>query len=59
ASSPKLRQRARASAERAITSLLVILGFAEVHFVDALPGSGFTKCEEEVTKCEDRPGQAA
>lgn len=36
--SPKLRQRARASAERAITSLLVILGFAEVRFVDVLPG---------------------
>ena len=37
--SPQLRQRARASAERAITSLLVVLGFAEVHFVDVLPGS--------------------
>jgi hypothetical protein len=39
-SSPKLRQRARAAAERAITSLLVVLGFAEVHFVDALPAVG-------------------
>ena len=39
-SSPKLRQRARASAERAITSLLVVLGFAEVRFVDVLPGAG-------------------
>jgi hypothetical protein len=38
--SPKLRQRARASAERAITSLLVVLGFTEVRFVDALPGAG-------------------
>jgi hypothetical protein len=39
-SSPQLRQRARASAERAITSLLVVLGFAEVRFVDVLPGAG-------------------
>ncbi len=36
-SSRELRQRARAGAERAITSLLLALGFAEVHFVDALP----------------------
>jgi hypothetical protein len=35
-----LRQRARSSAERAITSLLVALGFAEVRFVDVLPGRG-------------------
>jgi hypothetical protein len=39
-SSPQLRQRARASAERAITSLLVVLGFAEVRFVDVLPNAG-------------------
>jgi hypothetical protein len=38
-SSPQLRQRARASAERAITSLLVVLGFAEVRFVDVLPNA--------------------
>jgi len=38
--SPQLRQRARASAERAITSLLVVLGFADVRFVDVLPGAG-------------------
>jgi hypothetical protein len=38
--SPQLRQRARASAERAITSLLVVLGFAEVRFVNVLPGAG-------------------
>jgi hypothetical protein len=39
ASTPKLRQRARASAERAITSLLVVLGFEEIRFVDVLPGA--------------------
>jgi hypothetical protein len=36
--SPQLRQRARAGAEHAITSLLLVLGFAEVRFVDVLPG---------------------
>jgi hypothetical protein len=38
ASSPTLKQKARSSAERAIRSLLVILGFEEIRFVDALPG---------------------
>jgi Protein of unknown function (DUF4230) len=33
-----LRERARASAERQIRALLTTLGFAAVHFVDALPG---------------------
>ncbi len=33
-----LRGRARASAERQIRALLATLGFAAVHFVDALPG---------------------
>lgn len=33
-----LRARARASAERQIGALLATLGFAAVHFVDALPG---------------------
>jgi hypothetical protein len=33
-----LRGRARASAERQIRALLTTLGFAAVHFVDALPG---------------------
>jgi hypothetical protein len=33
-----LRERARASAERQVRALLVTLGFAAVHFVDALPG---------------------
>ncbi len=32
-----LRERARASAENRIRALLAALGFAEVHFVDALP----------------------
>jgi len=32
-----LRERARASAERQVRALLVTLGFAAVHFVDALP----------------------
>lgn len=40
AASPKLRQRARAAAERAVKSLLVALGFVEVHFVESLPGPG-------------------
>ncbi|HEX7501455.1 MAG TPA: DUF4230 domain-containing protein [Polyangia bacterium] len=39
-SSPNLRQRARASAERAITSFLVVLGFTDVRFVDVLPSAG-------------------
>ena len=38
--SPQLRQRARTAAERAITGLLNGLGFAEVRFVEALPGEG-------------------
>ena len=33
-----LRDRARASAERQIRALLTTVGFAEVHFVEALPG---------------------
>jgi len=37
ASAP-LRERARASAERAIRAFLLSVGFAEVRFVDALPG---------------------
>jgi hypothetical protein len=39
AASPALRDRARASAERAIRALLLQAGFAAVHFVDALPGA--------------------
>jgi hypothetical protein len=40
-SSPALRQRARVAAERAITQLLLVLGFADVRFVDVLPvGTG-------------------
>jgi uncharacterized protein DUF4230 len=35
---PALRERARGSAERQIRALLTTLGFAAVHFVDALPG---------------------
>jgi hypothetical protein len=35
-----LRARARASAERHIEALLRTLGFAAVHFVDALPAGG-------------------
>jgi len=35
-----LRERARASAERQVRALLVTLGFAAVHFVDALPTGG-------------------
>jgi hypothetical protein len=34
-----LRARARASAERQIRALLVTLGFAEIEFVEALPGA--------------------
>jgi len=34
-----LRERARASAENRIRALLATLGFAEVHFVDALPST--------------------
>jgi hypothetical protein len=34
-----LQERARASAERALRGLLFSLGFAEVRFVDAAPGS--------------------
>jgi hypothetical protein len=37
---PTLRERARAAAERQIRALLVTLGFAAVHFVEALPGPG-------------------
>lgn len=37
-----LRARARASAERQIRALLATLGFAAVHFVDALPGPAAT-----------------
>lgn len=37
ASDTRLRERARGSAERAIRSLLVGLGFREVHFVERLP----------------------
>ncbi len=37
-----LRDRARLSAERQIRALLTTLGFAEVHFVDALPGTPTT-----------------
>ncbi len=37
-----LRSRARSSAERQIRALLVTLGFAEVRFVDALPGASTT-----------------
>ncbi len=33
-----LRDRARASAERQIRALLTTVGFAEVHFVETLPG---------------------
>ena len=33
-----LRERARGAAERQIRALLVTLGFAAVHFVEALPG---------------------
>ncbi len=34
----RLRERARASAERAILGLLLGVGFREVHFVERLPG---------------------
>jgi hypothetical protein len=37
AASPALRDRARAAAERAVRALLRQAGFAEVHFVEALP----------------------
>ena len=37
-----LRDRARASAERQIRALLATLGFADVHFVDALPAAPTT-----------------
>ncbi len=36
---PDLRAKARASAERQVRALLVTLGFAAVHFVDALPAA--------------------
>ncbi len=36
---PDLRAKARASAERQVRALLVTLGFAAVHFVDALPAT--------------------
>ena len=39
AADPRLRERARGSAERAIRGLLLDLGFTGVHFVDALPGT--------------------
>lgn len=39
---PALRARARAAAERQIRALLTTLGFAAVHFVDALPGPAAT-----------------
>lgn len=35
----RLQERARQSAERALRGLLLGLGFADVHFVDALPSS--------------------
>jgi hypothetical protein len=34
-----LRERARASAERHVATLLAALGFTHVHFVDALPAA--------------------
>jgi hypothetical protein len=37
--SPQLLRKAQAAAERAITSLLSVLGFTEVRFVDVLPGT--------------------
>jgi hypothetical protein len=37
-----LRARAQASAERQIRALLATLGFADVHFVDALPSTPAT-----------------
>ncbi|HEY6100770.1 MAG TPA: DUF4230 domain-containing protein [Anaeromyxobacter sp.] len=37
-----LQARARASAERQVAALLTTLGFAAVHFVDALPGPSST-----------------
>ena len=39
AADPKLKEKARTSAERAIASLLTTLGFEEIRFVDALPGA--------------------
>ena len=39
AADQELKERARASARRAITSLLILVGFREVAFVDALPGA--------------------
>jgi hypothetical protein len=35
---PKLREKAKASAERSIRGLLLSVGFDRVHFVDGLPG---------------------
>jgi hypothetical protein len=40
AADPRLAERARGSAERAILGLLLGLGFTGVHFVGALPGAG-------------------
>lgn len=40
AADPRLAERARGSAERAILGLLLGLGFTGVHVVDALPGAG-------------------
>ena len=40
ASNPKLRERARDSAERALRGLLLSLGFREVRFVEQLPSAG-------------------
>jgi hypothetical protein len=37
--SPELREKARGSAERALTGLLLSLGFREVVFVEKLPGT--------------------
>lgn len=39
---PRLRERARRQAERALRELLTGLGFVDVHFVDRLPGTGTT-----------------
>ena len=37
---PRLRERARESAERALRGLLLQLGYREVRFVDSLPAAG-------------------
>jgi len=39
-SDPRLRERARRQAERALRELLTGLGFVDVHFVDRLPAPG-------------------